>query len=134
MPTLIPLLGEEICVLGKDKYKKEISSVKIGDFILDRDDTYTKVIGLYKGIVKVSTESKNWMTDGCWILENNIWRLFIEGLQEDKNTFYKQGWNLITESGSFMIRRGALQYIVRDFTECGWMNLEKCYETLDNVL
>jgi hypothetical protein len=134
MPTLVPLLGEEICVVGEDKYKKDISSVKIGDFILDRDDTYTKVIGFYKGIVKVSTESKNWMTDGCWILENNRWRLFIEGLEEDKNTFYKQGWNLITESGSFMIRSGALQYIVRDFTECGWMNLEKCYETLDNVL
>lgn len=135
MPTLPPLLSEGIQVVLANKKQKNISSVCIGDMILDKDNRYTKVLGLYKGLAKVSAEHTSWLTDGCWILqENDSWRLFVEGSQEDPKANYRYGWNLITESGSFFIRRGALQYIIRDFTECGWTNLEKCYETLDNVL
>ena len=68
------------------------------------------------------------ITEGNWLLDReNRWK------HPSGPTTIGQwkGYQLITESGSFMIDVNLNKYIVRDFTEVGCENLIKSYEQED---
>jgi hypothetical protein len=68
------------------------------------------------------------MTDGNWILyQDNTW----QHPSQKSNPGKWAGYQLITESGAFMVNIGLEQYVVRDFTEVGSENLEEAFKLED---
>jgi hypothetical protein len=107
-----------------------ISTVQINDWIYDIDG-WTRVKGLCIRLANSGFGSiGNRITEGNWILnKENIWVHPKGNLLSDK----WKGYQLITDSGSFMIDINLNKYIVRDFTEVGCENLVKSYEEEDAV-
>ena len=134
IPSSIPLVSKSIQVYKKVQsrpIKTNISDIKIGDKIIDSLGKYTDVKGIYKGLF--NTNLDNWISDGNWIF-NNEWSINLEGTKEDTNAPQQIGYQLITESGSFIALNADKEILLRDFTECGIENLEDCYDVLDKVL
>jgi hypothetical protein len=103
------LLGEWTTVWRKDEGAVQIRSICVGDFIRDRDGSYTEVLAVYHDtseFVPISGPNASaWVWNGMqWIHP-----------EEDKQVCAKDGWHLITHSGTFQ----AGGWIVRDFTEVG---------------
>jgi hypothetical protein len=126
--TSIPLIGEEVkihCLNGK----KSISSISIGDYVMDNKGE-TRVLAVYKGYLGKPVEGSQWLSDGNWIFDG-IWKQNIHGAQGgDSNQTL--GYQIITESGSFKIQYNSKDILIRDFTECGIKNIEGCYSILDD--
>ena len=103
-----------------------------GDWIMG-DGRWTQVIGICDRVVEGGHGEKGFrMTDGIWIKDKfNQW----SHLPGKSDTYAWQGMNLITDSGSFYIRTGNLtEYLVRDFTEVGWMNLRETYTRVEDAM
>ncbi len=132
VPESVPLLGSGVKVFTPTGFKA-ISSLKIGDSVLDMDLKETIVLGIYKGMVH--QDSLQWMSDGNWVYDGSKWNLYSLGLQDCPNTPTPSvGYHCITESGTLKIQSEGTPYKIRDFTECGWKNLEKSYGFLETAM
>ena len=129
-PTEINAFGEEIKVIREYLEVVPINQIKIGDKVLSRDNTYVKVTGIYKELCE-RAENKDWIGDGVWIYENNKW------IHPAKNTTkYSElyGWNLITETGEFMIICKGKKKLVRDAMEVGADGIKDTYNFIKTRL
>ena len=128
--TSIPLISEEVkvhCLNGK----RSISSISIGDYVMD-DKGETRVLAVYKGYLGKPVNSMQWLSDGNWIFDG-IWKQNNHGAQGgDSNETL--GYQIITESGSFKIQYNSKDLLIRDFTECGIKHIEECYSILDDYI
>jgi hypothetical protein len=134
LPSSIPLVSKSVQVYKKVEgapLKTNISDIKIGDKVFDSLGKYTVVKGIYKGSFYTNLDS--WISDGNWVF-NKEWTLNSEGTKEDTKMPQQIGYQLITESGSFVALHLDKEILLRDFTECGIENLEDCYDVLDKVL
>jgi hypothetical protein len=117
--------------------------VKRGDYILDIDGQFTRVLGIYKGCVYVNSypTHKFWHTDGVRMLDKtNTW-IMDDAFEIDicstptAETQRMYGYNLVTESGTFgIISENEYLIGVRDFTEVGYKNIDKTYEVVQKHL
>lgn len=123
-----PSLEEGVLVYKFQGGLVPISSIQIGDWIHDING-WTRVKGLCKRLVTsgIGRIGKR-ITEGNWILgKDGKW-------QHPTGEVLHRKWNgyqLITESGSFIIDINLNKYIVRDFTEVGCENLLRSYEEED---
>ena len=99
-----------------------------GDWIMG-ENRWTQVIGVCNRRVNGGIGEKgNRITDGVWLKGDSMWHHPTDLL--DKSSW--QGINLITDSGTFIIKRtNSKEYTVRDFTEVGWMNLPETYARVE---
>ncbi len=103
------LLGEW-CTVWKEEGPVQIRDIRIGDCVRDGDGSYTKVLAIYHDtseFVPISGPNA-----AAWIWNEGRWQHPVE---IDRQVTAKDGWHLITESGTFQ----AGQWTVRDFTEVG---------------
>ena len=123
-----PALEGDVLVYKYQGGLVPISSIQIGDWIYDVND-WTRVKGLCSRLVNsgLGNIGKR-ITEGNWLLDReNRWKH-----PRGPTTIGQwKGYQLITESGSFMIDVNLNKYIVRDFTEVGCENLIKSYEQED---
>ena len=120
LPESLPgrgLLHPDTLVYSKEKGPVSISSIQIGDTIKDKDDTFTKVIGLYEDI---SGPSK-----ALWVFDT-----FWKHPTSSQNPC-KIGVHLVTQSGSFLTSEFGY---VRDFTEIGWDRIDASYSLTSSFL
>ena len=105
--------------------------VERGMEILDINGTYTRVLGLYTGTANVpeeilKTTPSTWYTNGVRRrTKAGIWTKTpdVEGVPAT-------GYQLITESGTFNAHCKGKILQVRDFTEVGWKEIDKTYESV----
>jgi hypothetical protein len=105
-----------------------ISNIQAGDWVYDRKG-WTKVLGKSRRLASSGIgHNGQRMTDGNWILyQDNTW----QHPSQKSNPGKWAGYQLITESGAFMVNIGLEQYVVRDFTEVGSENLEEAFKLED---
>ena len=136
-PTTVPLVSPIVSVIHKETGKIPIGSIRIGDSVLTSNDTYTQVIGIYKGCIKCSQAdiTPDWISDGVWIHERGeTWSTaaaMASGVREDEKGQMIEGVFLITEDEQFMIWQDGKPVLVRDFTEIGASQIDQTYEMLD---
>ena len=113
-----------------------LSSIKRGDLIMG-DKEWTRVIGICNRRVKGYLYSfSDKITDGVWIKVANStkWEHISSGNILSKRESWN-GYNLITESGTFKITMtNEAEYIVRDFTEVGFRNLTATYTRVESAM
>lgn len=126
------LLGRNTLIYEQSKGLIHVCEVQIGDFIKD-GDTFTKVLGVYQDTSQLVPLSGP--NESAWIFYEGkrVWRHPLpEILFKTRQTFVKEGWHLVTESGTFY----ANNEHVRDFTEVGYNRINRTYqdvlETLNN--
>lgn len=108
------LLGEWTTVWTQEEGAVQIRSVKVGDCVRDGDGSYTRVLAVYHDTSEfIPIAGPN---QAAWIWDRNGWS---HPRTTDNQITAKDGWHLITESGTFQ----AGQHIVRDFTEVGIQKL-----------
>ena len=103
------LLGEWATVWKEEEGPVQIRSIRVGDYVRDGDGSYTEVLAVYHDtseFVPISGPNAS-----AWVWSGSQW---IHP-EEDKQVCAKDGWHLITQSGTFQ----AGTWIVRDFTEVG---------------
>jgi hypothetical protein len=94
----------------QDEGPVQIRTVRVGDSVRDIDGSYTKVLAVYHDTSEfVPIAGPN---AAAWIWLDGTWQHPDE---VDREVTAKDGWQLITESGTFQ----AGQWAVRDFTEVG---------------
>ena len=122
VPRIPPCFDETIMVLKYQSGFVPLSSIVRGDWIMS-ENRWTHVIGICSREVEGSLNSNgNRITDGVWI-KMDEWTHPTGQLSKGR----WRGVNLITDSGTFIIKMGLEQYVVRDFTEVGWTNLSETY-------
>ena len=101
------------------------------------DKEWTRVIGICNRRVKGYLYSfSDKITDGVWIKVANStkWEHISSGNILSKRESWN-GYNLITESGTFKITMtNEAEYIVRDFTEVGFRNLTATYTRVESAM
>lgn len=121
------LLGKQTQVYEESKGLIPISEVKIGDKVKD-GLSFTRVLGVYRDtsqLVPISGPNGSiWMFyEGKRVWKHPDQHTLLQSCQ----TFIKEGYHLITHSGSFY----ANNLRVRDFTEIGHDRIDRTY---NNVL
>jgi hypothetical protein len=117
------------CKVWKNGNLVSIGTIRIGDVIADKENTTTKVIGVYTGLTSIAKKDiKNaWHTDGVWWKETN----WTHRPVDRDELALTQGVHVVTESGTFWIQTNNHSGIVRDFTEVGHTHLP---QTMDFLL
>lgn len=136
-PTSIPLLSPHMIVKEHSRGYIQIGSVCIGDFLLDDSGTFTEVLATYTGLLHGSTNEKFWFSDGVWVYNETdaLWNTCIHGsVKETKTENILHGINIVSESGTFIVRHHGSNILIRDFTEMGITNIEKSYDFLDEFI
>lgn len=143
-PTAVPLASPNVKVFKEKEGLVPIEKIQIGDSILASQNRYTKVIGIYSGILEASKSVKDpeWISDGVWIKRGErFWITSSSGIHHDiidsnsdQVTHILYGKFLITEDETFMIQNSGSLHCVRDFTEIGASNIEKTYDILDILI
>lgn len=123
-----PCLEGSVYVYKYQSGLTPILNIEVGDWIYDRKG-WTKVLGKCRRLASSGIGHKGQrMTDGNWVLhKDSTWQHPSQKSNPGKWT----GYQLITESGSFMVNIGLKQYIVRDFTEVGSENLQEVFKLED---
>jgi hypothetical protein len=132
VPRCPPCLDSDIRIKKSQGGYVPLKSVQRGDWVLSNTG-WTKVVGICHREVDGGIGSRgNRITDGIWILEDGIWK-HPTGRMDSKRW---NGIQLVTESGSFYIRRSIMDCdeLVRDFTEVGSQNLQKSYDMEDLIM
>ena len=110
------LFGADTVIYTLDS-EKPISKVAIGDYVRDKAG-YTRVIGVYKDTSELVPRSGPspavWSYSGRWIHPH----------VQDCLPKVKAGYQLVTESGTFIVESNKL---VRDFTEVGANRIHETY-------
>jgi hypothetical protein len=109
------LFGEATIIYTLDS-EKPISKVVIGDYIRDKVG-YTRVVGIYKDTELVPRSGPN---KSVWAYSKGWTHLKVE----DCLPMTKNAYQLVTESGTFIIQSNIL---VRDFTEVGADRIHETY-------
>lgn len=113
-----------------------ISSIQKGDWIMD-ENRWTQVIGICRREVNgVFYMDGNSITDGVWLKSavNKEWH-HISKMDTHSAQIPWKGYNLITDSGKFKITMANdAEYVVRDFTEVGYMNLTATYTRVESAM
>jgi hypothetical protein len=132
--TTIPM--DPPCISYDFKVKKfqggwiPISTIKEGDWILGRH-TWTKVLGIcHRQCLGGIGEKKSRMTDGVWILKGSLWDHSHE--PSDSNPW--KGIHLITDEGAYRIQDYTNEWLIRDFTEVGWLRLPETYTRVEELM
>ena len=144
-PTAVPLVSPNVKVMKEDEGLLPIEKIQVGDSILSSKNHYTKVTGIYRGILETekSVQDPEWISDGVWIqrglrfwstLSSGVHHISDESSSDEKNYSRLEGVFLITEDETFMIERKGSMHCVRDFTEIGASNIEKTYDLLDLLI
>ena len=108
-----------------------LRDLHLGTKILDKDTTYTKVLGIYEGTEQASSTDTFWSTDSIWWKTNGIW---TQNPVTMKLPYKKYGFHLITDSGTFTIFNTKSEFHVRDFTEVGASRISETYEWMKRRL
>ena len=122
------LFSSTVKVFDKGRGLILLESVKRGDHICDINKTYTKVLGVYRGLTESGFNS---MTSGVRFSDKDgIWK-HVKLEKPTSEGHNLAGYNLVTESGTFLVYYGdgATAHSVRDFTEVGYKNIEQTYES-----
>ena len=131
VPTSVPLCSDSVRVCTPDKSWVCIDTINIGDKILGRDG-YTRVIGIYTGIVNSKSKTSDWISDGVWIYKNKAW-VTASGIVSDGSEILS-GRFLVTESETFYLMSNSDVSLVRDFTEVGASRLNDCYSWFEDEI
>jgi hypothetical protein len=102
----------------------------MGDSIKDSTG-FTKVLGVYRDTSQLVPLSGP--NGSAWIFYEGkrVWKHPLpETLFETCQTFVKEGWHLITESGTFFANKNH----VRDFTEIGYNRIDRTYQNVLDTL
>jgi hypothetical protein len=121
------LFSSNVKIFDKEHGSILIESVKRGAQIRDINGTYTKVLGVYRGLTEIGFNS---MTRGVRFSDKDgIWKhVKLEKVNAEGHNL--AGYNLVTESGTFIIHYDKDKLLsVRDFTEVGYNNIEQTYES-----
>lgn len=132
VPMCPPCLDSDIRVKKSQGGYVPLKSVQRGDWVLSNTG-WTKVVGICFREVDGGIGPKgNRITDGLWILEDGLWKHPTGRMDSTR----WNGMQLVTESGSFYIRRSIMDSdeLVRDFTEVGSQNLQKSYDMEDLIM
>jgi hypothetical protein len=136
-PSAVPLVSSTVKVNEEKRGIVPIHSIQIGDAVLSKDGTYTRVKGVYHGILKVNELPKDpeWISDGVWIHRDpRFWSTYTGLSHEEDGDHTLNGIFLITEDETFSLLDGIQWRLVRDFTEVGASKIDKTYEVLDSFL
>ena len=117
------LFGGETLIYMLDS-EKPISKVAIGDYIRDKVG-YTRVVGLYKDTSELVPRSGP--NRAVWAYSRGWTHLKVE----DCLPMTKTGYQLVTESGTFIIESNIL---VRDFTEVGADRIHETYAFVESTI
>jgi hypothetical protein len=131
IPTNVPLCSDSVRVCTPDDPWTRIDTINIGDRILGKGG-YTRVIGIYTGIIKSKSKTSDWISDGVWARTPKGW-ITCDGLVSD-NSEMLSGRFLVTESETFYIMSNSEVYLVRDFTEVGASRLNDCYSWFEDEI
>jgi hypothetical protein len=137
-PTTVPLMSPHTLVRCRERGYVPLKDVQIGDYILDEERRYTRVMATYEGAFQGDNRETFWISDGVWAYTmDGIWTPAIYGSVKASSGLSSgtvQGRQIITESGSFYIKHNGINTLVRDFTEMGKDALEHSYEYLDTYI
>lgn len=118
-----PILAPYWSVKHKENGLIFLSHVRLGDEIMDLNNTYTRVRGIFHGEDDVSFE-KFWTSDSIWWRVANRWQQMPPSTMKVS----KKGIHLITESGTFAVFSGDSMFELRDFTEIGYKRISETYD------
>ena len=130
VPKCPPCLDPDIRVKKSQGGYVPLKTVQRGDWI-QSNTGWTKVVGIcYREVDGGIGLRGDRITDGIWILEDNLWK-HPTGRMDSKKWV---GMQLVTESGCFYIKRcNSEPELLRDFTEVGSENLQKSYDKEDLI-
>ena len=118
-----PILAPYWSVKHKENGLIFLSDVRLGDEIMDSNNSYTHVRGIFYGEDDVSSE-KFWTSDSIWWRVANRWQQMPPSTMKVS----KKGIHLITESGTFVVFSGDSMFEIRDFTEIGYKRISETYD------
>ncbi len=137
-PTTVPLLSPSTLVRERTRGIIPLRELKIGDYVLDAEKHYTRVLATYTGEFHADNRESFWISDGVWAYTmDGIWTPSIYGSIKESASLSAaplKGLNIITESGSFYIKHNGIHTLVRDFTEMGKEAVAESYQYLDEYI
>jgi hypothetical protein len=113
------LLGAETLVKERYRGSIPISEVKVGDQVLDVDQSWKRVLAVYKD---TQSAPRSGASPACWIWDHAQQLWTHPSHKEDIEQ--SSGYHLITKSGTFIINSSIW---VRDFTEVGLSRIGATY-------
>jgi hypothetical protein len=102
---------------------KTIVELGVGDEVMD-GRTATRILGKVHGETEADSTQK---ADNQWTTGGYQWQEGRWSLCQGSLSLGQRGWNLITESGVFQVRRGDEVIRSRDFTEVGYDRIQETY-------
>ena len=143
-PTTPPLVAPNVKIMHKTKGLLPIWKIKYGDEILTSEGNYTRVRGIYTGIIKTEyIKDPEWISDGVWsLITDNVWST-VNGITADAPSLgkedseepeYPRGCFLVTDAETFIIHWKGKKLLVRDFTEVGASKIDQTYEFLESFI
>jgi ribosomal protein S1 len=104
-----------------------ISTIKIGDKVLNRFNKETEVLGVVQGELTDTDEKENKWSTGVYEWLNNQWKKTVNKMKIGDDTI--TGMYLITDSGEFTLldEKENRERHVRDFTEIGYDSIHETY-------
>ena len=136
-PTTVPLVSPLTIVVDALRGFVPLKDVHIGDMIMDGRGSYTKIIALYSGFINATCDEPFWISDGVWVqsYDQSEWTPATYGsVKESGGSAKLYGLNVVTESGSYIIRHQGHNMRIRDFTEMGIESVKCSYEMLDKYV
>jgi hypothetical protein len=111
--------------------KVALHDIQMGTKVLDIDDSWTRVCGIYLGTEEVNATNPFWHTDSIWWNQKNSWTQIP---QQEKRIHSQKGFHLVTGSGTFRIFSLSEEKGVRDFTEVGQARIAETYDWMKQRL
>ena len=142
-PTTPPLVSPNVKVTHKTKGCIPIYKIKYGDEILTAEGKYTRVRGIYTGIIKTEhIKDPEWISDGVWsLITDKVWSTMSgvaktdsDGDTDTEEPVYVRGCFLVTDAETFVIHWKGKNRLVRDFTEVGASKIDQTYEFLESFI
>lgn len=144
-PTTPPLVSPNVKVTHKTKGIVPISKITCGDEILTAEGKFTRVRGIYTGIIKTEhIKDPEWISDGVWsLITDKVWSTMtgvsadgsnLEMNSEEEEPMYPRGCFLVTDAETFVIHLKGKNRLVRDFTEVGASKIDQTYEFLESFI
>jgi hypothetical protein len=116
-PTLVSGITHE-AIISKNEGYSSIEHVKIGEYVLDKGNRFTEVLGIMKRVIYVNLDRRASFTDGTIIYDKNTWTYAAERGSVAGDTPVTV-YQLITSSGTYGIWKNRELLVVRDGTEVG---------------
>lgn len=112
--------------------KVALRDIQMGTKILDQNNTWTKVLGIYEGKETIQSGSNTfWHTDSIWWDSSGMW---TQKPNCGEKLHAQTGFHLVTGSGTFKLFTLTDEHLVRDFTEVGQMRIAETYEWMKQRL